>query len=178
MTRPLTQTNDFWRGRKECAASPRIGTRESRKRTGSTRGWQVRVIRRGIRINEFFADAKFGGRAGALSEAMHFRDAIGRELPTDSAERNRPAQNGAQYLGHSRRAPARQASEKRGGTIFEYVVWTRERQPRSPANARRATFTSSQARRGRRPRSCHRAAAALGESRWRRPTKHTGRTKR
>ena len=45
-----------------------------------THGWQVRVIRRGTAINEFFSDAKFGGRAGSLSEAMHFRDGVVKDL--------------------------------------------------------------------------------------------------
>lgn len=43
-------------------------------------GWQVRVVRRGIAINRFFPDAKFGGNAGALSHAKLFRDETVKDL--------------------------------------------------------------------------------------------------
>ena len=48
----------------------RIATHGAKK----SLGWEVRVVRRGITLSEYFADGKFGGKAGALSEAMHWRD--------------------------------------------------------------------------------------------------------
>ena len=93
-----------------------------------THGWQVRVIRRGIQINEFFSDVKFGGRAGALSEAMHFRDATVRTLhPYSRSElaRRRTARNTSGIPGVRRRMKPL----KRGGKVFEYVVWTASGSP-------------------------------------------------
>ena len=89
----------------------------------STRGWEVRVVRRGIAINEFFSDKTFGGRAGALSEAMHRRDEIVRDLrpiPRFELARKITARNSSGIVGvHRRIKPTR-----RGDTIFEYPVWT------------------------------------------------------
>lgn len=87
------------------------------------RGWNVRVIRRGIRITEFFPDKRFGGKAGALSEAIHFRDIKTRELkpiPRSELARRITARNTSGIPGvHRRQKPL-----KRGGKVFEYVVWT------------------------------------------------------
>ncbi len=94
-----------------------------------TRGWQVRVTRRGIAINEFFSDAKFGGRAGSLSEAMHFRDQTVRELrPYSRSElaRRKTARNTSGIPGVRRRIKP----VKRGGKVFEYIVWSASGSPR------------------------------------------------
>ena len=94
-----------------------------------TRGWQVRVTRRGIAINEFFSDAKFGGRAGALNEAMRFRDATVRDLrPYSRSElaRRKTARNTSGIPGVRRRMKP----VKRGEKIFEYVVWSASGSPR------------------------------------------------
>ena len=94
-----------------------------------TRGWQVRVTRRGIAINELFSDSKFGGRAGALSEAMHFRDKTVRDLrPYSRSElaRRRTARNTSGIPGVRRRIKP----VKRAGKVFEYAVWSASGSPR------------------------------------------------
>ncbi|MEM0961170.1 MAG: hypothetical protein AAGK21_01360 [Bacteroidota bacterium] len=48
-----------------------------------THGWQVRVRRDGERISKFFADAKYGGRDGALSTAMTHRDNLLASIPNE-----------------------------------------------------------------------------------------------
>ena len=93
-----------------------------------TLGWNVRIIRRGIRITEFFSDKKYGGNAGALSEAMHFRDEKSRELqPLSRVElaRRKTARNTSGIPGVRRRAKP----VKRGEKVFEYVVWTASGSP-------------------------------------------------
>ena len=93
-----------------------------------THGWQVRVERRGIKINEFFSDTKFGGRAGSLSEAMHFRDATAKTLrPYSRAElaRRKTARNTSGIPGVRRRMKP----VKRGGKLHEYIVWSASGSP-------------------------------------------------
>ena len=87
-----------------------------------TLGWNVRVIRRGIRITEFFSDKKYGGKAGALSEAMHFRDKTSRELqPVSRSElARRVTKRNTSGIPGVRRAIKR---VKRGGRVLEYAVW-------------------------------------------------------
>ncbi len=88
-----------------------------------TNGFQVRVNRRGISINEFFSDKKYGGRAGALSEAMHFRDGVVRDLkpiPRSELARRATARNTSGIVGVRRRNKPQRKGEK----VFEYVVWT------------------------------------------------------
>lgn len=87
------------------------------------RGWEVRVVRRGIAIMEYFADRKFGGKAGALSEAMHFRDKTVRELrplPRSELARRLTKRNTSGIAGVRRRMKP----VKRGEKVFEYVVWS------------------------------------------------------
>ena len=94
-----------------------------------TRGWQVRVTRRGIAINEFFSDSKFGGRAGALSEAMHFRDGVVRDLrpiPRSELARRITVRNTSGLVG-VRRATK---TVKRRGKVFTYHVWSASGSPR------------------------------------------------
>ena len=107
----------------------RISTNSGPEGAKKTRGWQVRVTRRGITINEFFSDAKYGGRAGALSEAIHFRDKTVRELrPYLRSElaRRKTARNTSGIPGVRRRMKP----VKRGGKVFEYVVWSASGSPR------------------------------------------------
>jgi hypothetical protein len=88
-----------------------------------TQGWNVRVVRRGIRVTEFFSDKKYGGKTGALSEAMHFRDEKVRELkPLARSEiaRRKTARNTSGIPGVRRRVKP----VKKGDKVFEYVVWT------------------------------------------------------
>lgn len=103
-----------------------------------TLGWNVRVMRRGIRVTEFFSDRKYGGKAGALSEAMHFRDKTVRELqPSSRSEvaRRKTARNTSGIPGVRRRAKP----VKRGEKIFEYVVWTASGSP-SPGKRKTRDF--------------------------------------
>ncbi len=98
----------------------RIVTRGEKK----SRGWEVRVVRRGLALMEYFPDAKFGGKAGALSEAMHYRDRVVRELrPYSRVElaRRKTARNTSGIPGVRRRI---KPVKKRNGAIFNYEVWT------------------------------------------------------
>ena len=106
-----------------------------------TRGWQVRVTRRGIAINEFYSDAKFGGRAGALSEAMHFRDKTVRELrpiPRSELARRKTSRNTSGIPG-VRRAIKK---VKRRGKVFEYAVWSASGSPRPNERHERNFYVS------------------------------------
>jgi hypothetical protein len=42
----------------------------------ATHGWQVRLQRKGVRFGRFFSDSAWGGREGALEQAVRFRDRI------------------------------------------------------------------------------------------------------
>ena len=50
-----------------------------------THGWQVRARRAGTRLSKFFADARHGGRDGALDAAKTYRDALLDSLPDPNA---------------------------------------------------------------------------------------------
>lgn len=96
--------------------------------THRTRGWNVRVIRRGIRLTEFFSDKKYGGKAGSLSEAMHFRDEAARDLqavPRSEIAKRRTVRNTSGIPG-VRRAIKK---VKRGGIVREYAVWSASGSP-------------------------------------------------
>jgi hypothetical protein len=89
-----------------------------------SRGWEVRVVRRGIAMMEYFADGKFGGKEGALSEAMLWRDRIAEELrpfPRSELARRRTARNTSGIPGVRRRV---KPVKKADGSIFNYEVWT------------------------------------------------------
>ena len=106
-----------------------------------TRGWQVRVTRRGIQINEFFSDSKYGGRAGALSEAMHFRDATVRTLrpyPRSELARRATVRNTSGIVGVRRRVKPL----KRDGKVREYIVWTASGSPRPNERRTRDFYTT------------------------------------
>ena len=104
----------------------RIATHGAKK----SLGWEVRVIRRGITLSEYFADGKFGGNAGALSEAMHWRDNAVKELrPYSRSElaRRVTARNTSGIPGVRRRV---KPVTKKDGKVFPYVVWTATGSPR------------------------------------------------
>ena len=54
-------------------------------RRHSTHGWQVRARRSGERLTKFFADAKHGGRDGAMEAAIVYRDRLLAMLPEPAA---------------------------------------------------------------------------------------------
>ena len=111
----------------------RIATHGAKK----SRGWEVRVIRRGIALSEYFADGKFGGNAGALSEAMHWRDNAVKELrPYSRSElaRRVTARNTSGIPGVRRRV---KPVTKKDGKVFPYVVWTATGSPRPNARKTR-----------------------------------------
>ena len=87
-----------------------------------SRGWEVRVVRRGIALTEYFADGKFGGKAGALSRAMQWRDDAVKNLhPIPRSElARRPTKRNTSGIPGVRRAIKR---VKRLGRILEYAVW-------------------------------------------------------
>ncbi len=100
-----------------------------------TRGWQVRVIRSGMNVNEFFSDVKWGGRAVALSEAMFFRDAVIEKLkpiPRSELARRVTRRNTSGIPGVRRGTQTIQ----RRGKVYDYIVWTASG---SPAPNRRKT---------------------------------------
>jgi hypothetical protein len=88
-----------------------------------TRGWNVRISRHGQRIAKFFSDSKYGGRAGALSEAMHFRDKTEKNLPARLV-RKPPGEvtnrNTSGIVGVGKGTQ----TVRRGGRVHTYVVWT------------------------------------------------------
>ncbi len=43
-------------------------------------GWEVRIMRRGEKVERYFADNKFGGKLGALREAKLYRDQLEQDL--------------------------------------------------------------------------------------------------
>lgn len=101
----------------------RLVDRKTHRNVSVSRGWQVRICRRGISINEYLADNKYGGKAGALSEAMHFRDAKLRELrpiPRSEIARRKIERNTSGIPSVRRRIKP----QKRGDQVWEYVVWT------------------------------------------------------
>lgn len=101
-----------------------------------SRGWEVRVVRRGSALMEYFADKKFGGQAGALSEAMHWRDDAVKNLrPSSRSElaRRVTARNTSGIVGVRRRLKPVKRSH---GSLLKYVVWTA---PGSPQPNQRRT---------------------------------------
>ena len=46
-----------------------------------THGWQVRIKRQKKQHTKYFSDKRFGGREGALQEAVEYRDELLEELP-------------------------------------------------------------------------------------------------
>lgn len=102
----------------------RIETDGKRK----THGWQVRVIRRGIQINEFFSDKRFPGKEAALRRAQQFRDEAFQTLrPLSRIEiaRQPTKRNTSGIVGVRRRVkPA-----KFDGKQIDYVVWTASGSP-------------------------------------------------
>ena len=65
-----------------------------------THGWQVRARRDGERLSKFFADAKHGGRDGALDAAFAYRDRLLAELP-DEPQKPRKAWSNTGVVGLS-----------------------------------------------------------------------------
>lgn len=107
-----------------------------------SRGWEVRVIRRGIALTEYFADRKFGGKAGALSEAMHWRDAAAKKLrpiPRSELARRITARNTSGIPGVRRRV---KPVKKRDGKTFDYEVWTATGSPRPNERKTRDFYVS------------------------------------
>lgn len=107
-----------------------------------SRGWEVRVVRRGMAIMEYFADKKHGGKAGALSEAMHYRDRAAKELrPYSRAElaRRKTARNTSGIPGVRRRI---KPLKKPDGKVFEYQVWTASGSPRPGQRKTRDFYVS------------------------------------
>ena len=107
-----------------------------------SRGWEVRVVRRGIALMEYFADAKFGGKAGALSEAMHWRDDAVKNLrPYLRSElaRRVTARNTSGIPGVRRRV---KPAKRPDGSRIEYVVWTATGSPRPNERKTRDFYVS------------------------------------
>ena len=105
-------------------------------------GWEVRVVRRGIALMEYFADAKFGGKAGALSEAMHWRDDAVKNLrpiPRSELARRVTARNTSGIPGVRRRV---KPAKRPDGTLIEYVVWTATGSPRPNQRKTRDFYVS------------------------------------
>lgn len=87
-----------------------------------THGWEVRVQRRGVAVNNFYSDLEHGGKAKALKAAMAFRDQIIRTNPPytrGELARMVRADNVTGVTGVEHRIKR----AKRGGKIYEYEVW-------------------------------------------------------
>lgn len=107
-----------------------------------SRGWEVRVVRRGLALMEYFADKKYGGKASALSEAMHWRDRAAKDLkPYTRVElaRRKTARNTSGIPGVRRRV---KPLKKRDGRTFEYQVWTASGTPRPGERKTRDFYVS------------------------------------
>jgi hypothetical protein len=84
-----------------------------------THGWQVRVRRDGERLSKFFADARHGGREGALEAAVLYRDHLLETLPEPDA-RPRKAWSNTGVVGLS----VREKQEgKGGGKVYVQLNW-------------------------------------------------------
>ena len=82
------------------------------------------MTREGITVSQFFSDSTFGGNAGALSEAIFYRDAVLRELPPDSRSeraRRKTARNRSGIVGVRRHL---KPVKNPDGRISAYYVWT------------------------------------------------------
>ncbi len=108
---------------------------------GRTRGWMVRLIRRGEAIRTMFSDSQHGGKTKALAAARAYRDEIEREIPTwtrrELAQQLR-ARNTSGIAGVSRRVK----KARRGEKVYEYEVWTASGSP-SPGQRKVRDFPVS-----------------------------------
>ncbi len=107
-----------------------------------SRGWEVRVIRRGITLSEYFADSKRGGKAGALSHAMHWRDEAVKNLrPITRSElaRRVTRRNTSGIPGVRRRV---KPLKKVRGKVFLYEVWTATGSPQPGVRKTRDFYIS------------------------------------
>ncbi len=84
---------------------------EAHPRRHPTHGWQVRARRDGKRLSKFFADAKHGGREGALEEALVYRDRLLASIP-DEPQRPRKAWSNTGVVGLSVREKDEGATPK------------------------------------------------------------------
>lgn len=73
---------------------------EAYPRRHPTHGWQVRARRDGKRLSKFFADAKHGGREGALEAAKVHRDQLLSDMP-DTPQKPRKAWSNTGVVGLS-----------------------------------------------------------------------------
>lgn len=85
-------------------------------------GWEVRIQRRGKRVEKFFADNTHGGKRMALQAAKHFRDQMETELrPLSIREmaRNPSIRNRSGTVGVRRSVK----TDVRGEYEFTYAFW-------------------------------------------------------
>lgn len=85
-------------------------------------GWEVRFHRRGKKVEKFFADNKFGGRAKALSAAKKYRDEIEAKLPKYSVHelsKNPSKRNQSGVVGVRRH----EQTDIRGDWGYTYAFW-------------------------------------------------------
>src|SRR5690606_7736611 len=91
-----------------------------------THGWQVRVRRDGRRLSKFFADARHGGREGALEAAVLYRDHLIEHLPEPDA-RPRKAWSNTGVVGLSVREKKEAQQKRRGGAstgkVYVQINW-------------------------------------------------------
>jgi hypothetical protein len=95
-------------------------TSESRKK--ETHGWEVRVRRRGMKVEKFFSDNLFGGKDQALASAREFRNGklneikpyTRLEIAKQMSIRNTSGIVGVHYTKH--------LYKKRGRT-YEWEAW-------------------------------------------------------
>jgi AP2 domain len=107
-------------------------------------GWEVRIQRRGKRVEKFFADRALGGRRKALEEAKSFRDEQLAKLRRYSIKElaKRPSRRNRSGLVGVRRSTQ---SEVRGDWRYDYVFWVAQW---TDANGRRCTRSFAVSRYG------------------------------
>ena len=85
-------------------------------------GWQVRIQRRGRRIEKFFSDNAYGGKRAALQAAKEYRDVLEAGLPKYSVK-ELAAQPSVRNFSGVVGVQLRQHTDSRGAYEYRYWCW-------------------------------------------------------
>lgn len=103
----------------------------SRIETGSTRGYEVRVMRRGTQVCKHFSDRQWGGKRKALAAAREYRDNLvtvlaGREISRKERARAQRSSNQSGIVG----VRYTELRDSRGENEYVYAFWEAQWSPR------------------------------------------------